>query len=72
MCMYVVVGTHREEHVLLVLVDGSGVWDRVCVFENRHRLPRQDGLVHPQSRGADGGQPDVSRDLIPNCKEINR
>ena len=27
-------GTHREEHVLFVLVDRSGVWNGVSVFDH--------------------------------------
>lgn len=30
--------THREKHVFLVLVDSSGVWDRVCVLDHADRL----------------------------------
>ena len=30
--------THREENVLLVLVDGPGVGDGICVLDHRHRL----------------------------------
>lgn len=30
---------YRKQHVLLVLVDSSGVGDRVGVFDDRYRLP---------------------------------
>ena len=30
--------THREEHVFLVLVDGSGVWDGISVLDHTDRL----------------------------------
>lgn len=58
--------THREQHVLLILIDSSGVGDGVGVFEDGHGLPRQNGLVHPERGGADGRQPDVRRDFIAN------
>lgn len=29
---------HREKHVLLILVDSSGVRNRVCVLDDRYRL----------------------------------
>lgn len=32
-------GTHGKQHVLFVLVDGSGIRNRVGVFDDRHRLP---------------------------------
>lgn len=34
----VAVEPHREEHVLLVLVDSTRVRHRVSVFDHRHRL----------------------------------
>lgn len=30
--------THREQHVLLVLVDGSEVWDGIGVLDHTDRL----------------------------------
>ena len=46
------VGT-REDNVLLVLVDSSGVGDRVAVLDNGHRLTSQDRLVNSQGGGVD-------------------
>lgn len=31
--------TCRKQHVLFVLVDSSGIRNRVSVFDDRHRLP---------------------------------
>lgn len=35
------VGTYREKHVLLILVDSTGVRDGVSMFDHRHGLPCQ-------------------------------
>jgi len=31
--------THGKEQVLLILVDSLGVWNGICVFDDRHTLP---------------------------------
>jgi len=31
--------THGKEQVLLILVDSLGVWNGICVFDDRHALP---------------------------------
>jgi len=37
--------SHRKQHVLLVLVDGAGVWDGVRVFDHA------DGLAYGRHTG---------------------
>ena len=58
--------THREEHVFLVLVDSLGVWNSVCVFEDAHTLPCQNGLVNLQCCREDLCHSDISRNLVTN------
>ena len=63
--------THREKHVFLVLVDGLGVWNGVCVFEDAHTLPCQDGLVNLQCCREDLCHSDISRNLVTNCERMS-
>lgn len=63
------VHTYRKQHVFLVLVYSTWIRDRVRVFEHRDRLPCQNGLVHSQCGGANGGQSDVRWNLITHWKK---
>lgn len=41
----VITKTHREQHVLLVLVDSSGVWHSISVLDHTDRLTYRESQV---------------------------
>ena len=57
-----------EDDVLLVLVDGTGVGHGFVVFDHGDGFTGQDGLVNTESGGHDGDDPDISGDLVTDCK----
>lgn len=58
-----------EDDVLLVLVDGPGVGDRLVVFDHGYGFTGQDGLVNTESCGQDGDDPDICGDLVTDYKK---
>ena len=54
----------REDQVLLVLVDGSGIGNGLVVLDHGDRLAGQDGLVNTEGGGVDLDNTDVSGDLV--------
>lgn len=50
-------------------MQGSAALKPTCLVSEEMRATCEDGLVHAQRRGLDGGHSDVSRYLVTNCKK---